>query len=113
MSHDVISKRKCVTAISVTELDLRKKDWRQLPQVLLLPCESASSSNRGRKDGISDGRNRVGKVKGVKIGDRIGDSDTSDNTITVVRLADLAHQRGVGKTMELLARLLAANLIPK
>jgi hypothetical protein len=84
-----------------------------LPQVLLLPCESASSSNRGRKDGISDGKYRVGKVKGVKIGDRIGDSDTSDNTNTVVRLADLAHQRGVGKTMELLARLLAANLIPK
>jgi len=72
-----------------------------------------SSSNRGRKDGISDGKYRVGKVKGVKIGDRIGDSDTSDNTNTVVRLADLAHQRGVGKTMELLARLLAANLIPK
>ena len=49
----------------------------------------------------------------MKIGDRIGDSDTSDNTNTVVRLVDLAHQRGVGKTMELLARLLAANLIPK
>jgi hypothetical protein len=72
-----------------------------------------SSSNRGRKYGISDGKYRVGKVKGVKIGDRIGDSDTSGNTNTVVRLADLAHQRGVGKTMELLARLLAANLIPK
>ena len=110
ISHDVISKRKCVTAISVTELDLLKKDSRHMPQVLLLLCESASSSNRGRTDGIVDGKYRVGKIKGVKMGADLGAINTANDPPSI---QDLAAQRGTWKTMELLAGLLAANLIPK
>jgi hypothetical protein len=72
-----------------------------------------SSSNRGRKDGISDSKYRVGKVKGMKVGAKIGATGTSSRTIAPDELDDLTDQRGTWKTMELLAGLLAANLIPK
>jgi hypothetical protein len=72
-----------------------------------------SSSNRGRKDGISHSKYRVGKVKCVKIGARIGANSTPNKGTAPDSLADPAHQRGTWKTMELLAGLLAANLITK
>jgi len=69
-----------------------------------------SSSNRGRKDGISDSKYRVGKVKRVKMEADLGAINTANDAPS---LQDVAAQRGTWKTMELLAGLLAANLIPK
>ena len=65
-----------------------------MPQVLLLPCESASSSNRGRIDGISHGKYRVGKVKRVKMGADLGAINTANDAPS---LQDQLHREVHGR----------------
>jgi hypothetical protein len=73
-------------------------------------CSSTVTRTEGRIDGIVDGKYRVGKIKGVKMGADLGAINTANDAPSI---QDLAAQRGTWKTMELLAGLLAANLIPK